>query len=87
MTPRERAEAEAQEWYTMTRLEVKERLEKVLTEHVRALLADDEATIEVMAQAIGKMDEEMTYGCDSTKSGYGFLASAALAALRRKAGI
>jgi hypothetical protein len=52
-------------------------------EHVRALLAD-EATIEVVANAIARMDEEMRTGGDE-RSGYRFLAEAALTALRGKA--
>ena len=92
MTPRERAEALVRPWKNSFRAkeifaasEMTNRIEEGITEHVRALLAD-EATVEAVANAIARMDEEMSTGGDE-RSGYRFLASAALAALRSKAGV
>jgi hypothetical protein len=54
-----------------------------ITEHVRALMADDEATIEAMARAA--YGGEWHTRSEETQAGYIAEARAALAALRRKA--
>ena len=90
MTPRERAEAT---WVKMTNpsLSYAEQikvLREAFAEHVRALLADDDATIQAMARAM--VDAYYIHGVGSPDDGYVVeadreAARAALAALRGKA--
>jgi len=85
MTPRERAEAIVAKWSLAPiawegeddRLEAA--IGEGITEHVRALLADDEAMIEAMVEAYyaAMKETQEVEGC----------MRAALAALRRKAGV
>ena len=78
MTPRERAEALVDcldvDFYRAVAL-----IKIALDEHARALLADDEATIELMADRLGSW---LRPGLDAR-----YVARAVLAALRRKADV
>ena len=89
MPPRERAEAlYAKISVGHFRHVYIDDIETAITEHVRALLADDEATIEAMARAIdpeafglsAHMHEELTDRDEARMK-----AALCLAALRRKA--
>jgi hypothetical protein len=94
MTPRERA---AKAWYTRISVEhtvhgqieaLAAVLDEVAAQHVHALLADDEATIEVVARAmvdaycIRAVDAPHN---DEVTQAHREAARAAIAALRRKA--
>jgi len=89
MTPRERAEALVRPWKNSFRAseifaeaEMTNRIEEGITEHVRALLADNEETIEVMAMAAWR---EADF-CEEVED-FIMAMRTALAALRRKAGV
>jgi hypothetical protein len=70
MTPRERADAIGAHWHFLPPRLIRE-IEAAITEHVRALLADDQETINEMTNWGRRCSVEV--------------ARAALAALRRKA--
>jgi hypothetical protein len=81
MTPRERAEAFVESYVSPEAFiwgeEDTQALTAAITEHVRALLADDEATVELMADRLGSW---LRPGLDAR-----YVACAVLAAQRGKA--
>ena len=79
MTPRERAEAMFAKLADPTLRcdrEFVAVIEAAITEHARALLADDEATVELMADRLGDWLQPRLRALDAAR--------AVLAALRRK---